>query len=210
MREALAILPSSSASLPPNPASTPPHRHRNHRPSTTKSKPKLKPKKKSNPYNSASTFSTSSTPPPLTPTPKWDSTSSYHRRNLKFYAEVASSHAEDGRFQDFLMIVESVVVSGIDAANFARLLNVKLISLGIVRMIEEGKVGSVVELLSSVQKLQVHPSLLLDGAAITALQKDCQRIVECGEEEEIVTLMETLQGKTLFGANIVLQPSTAV
>ncbi|XP_031111647.1 pentatricopeptide repeat-containing protein At5g02830, chloroplastic [Ipomoea triloba] len=196
MREALVILPSSSVSLPPpNPAATPPpHRCRNHRPST-KSKPKLKPKKKSSPCNSASTFSASSPPPPLlTPTPKWDSTASYHRRSLKFYAEIASRHAEDGRFQDFMMIVESVVVSGTDAANFARLLNVNLISLGIVRMIEEGKLGSVVELLSSVQKLQIHPPLLLDGAAITALHRDCQRIVKCGKEEEIVTLMETLQG----------------
>nr|GMD65421.1 pentatricopeptide repeat-containing protein At5g02830, chloroplastic [Ipomoea batatas] len=196
MREALVILPSSSVSLPPpNPAPTPPHRHRNHRPSTTKSKPKLKPKKKSSPYNSASTFSASSPPPPLlTPTPKWDSTASYHRRSLKFYAEIASRHAADGRFQDFVMIVESVVVSGTDAANFARLLNVNLISLGIVRMIEEGKRGSIVELLSSVQKLQIHPPLLLDGAAIAALHKDCQRIVKCGKEEEIVTLMEILQG----------------
>nr|GMD62710.1 pentatricopeptide repeat-containing protein At5g02830, chloroplastic [Ipomoea batatas] len=196
MREALVILPSSSVSLPPpNPAPTPPHRHRNHRPSTTKSKPKLKPKKKSSSYNSASTFSASSPPPPLlTPTPKWDSTASYHRRSLKFYAEIATRHAADGRFQDFVMIVESVVVSGTDAANFARLLNVNLISLGIVRMIEEGKRGSVVELLSSVQKLQIHPPLLLDGAAITALHRDCQRIVKCGKEEEIVTLMETLQG----------------
>ncbi|CAH9078252.1 unnamed protein product [Cuscuta epithymum] len=100
----------------------------------------------------------------------------------------------DGRFRDFLMVVESIAASGVGVADFVRLLNVNLISLGIVRSIEEGSADSVLELLGSAQKLQIDPSLLLDAAAIRALGKYCRSIVECGQEEEIVTLMETLQG----------------
>lgn len=86
------------------------------------------------------------------------------------------------------------MVSGVNAAEFAALLNVKLVSAGIVRLLEEGKVGSVCELLNGAHQLGIDPLKLLDGAAINALSRECRRTMECGEIDEIVSLMETLKG----------------
>lgn len=86
------------------------------------------------------------------------------------------------------------MVSGVNAAEFAALLNVKLVSGGIVRLLEEGKVGSVVELLNGAQQLGIDPLKLIDGDAINALSRECRRTMECGEIEEVVSLMETLKG----------------
>lgn len=93
-----------------------------------------------------------------------------------------------------LMIAESVAVSGVNAAEFVDLLNVKLVSAGIVRLLEEGKIGSIVELLNGAQQLGIDPSKLLDGAAVNALSQECRRTMECGQIEEVVSLMETLKG----------------
>ncbi|XP_009776250.1 pentatricopeptide repeat-containing protein At5g02830, chloroplastic [Nicotiana sylvestris] len=185
MREALVILPSSSITLPPNSSPTPPHHHRS---ATAKPKPKLKPKRK--PIPSPSQLTSQS---PLLSTLRWDS-SSQSRHSLKYYAELASKLAQDGRFNDSLMIAESVVVSGVNAAEFAALLNAKIVSDGIVRLLEEGKLKSVVELLTGAQKLGIEPLKLFDGAAMNALSRECRRTMECGEIEEVVSLMETLKG----------------
>ncbi|KAK4342969.1 hypothetical protein RND71_038785 [Anisodus tanguticus] len=114
--------------------------------------------------------------------------------SLRYYAEMASKLAQDGRFNDSLMIAESVVVSGVNAVEFADLLNVKLVSSGIVRLLEEGKVGSVVELLNGAMQLGIDPLKLLDRGAINSLSQECRRTMECGEIEEIVSFMETLKG----------------
>ncbi|XP_059305717.1 pentatricopeptide repeat-containing protein At5g02830, chloroplastic [Lycium ferocissimum] len=185
MREALVILPSSSITLPPN--SPPPHRHHHHR-TTAKPKPKLKPKQKPTNFTSINSHQS-----PLLSTLRWDSASG-NCNSLKYYAELASKLAQDGRFNDSLMIAESVVVSGVNAVEFASLLNVKLVSSGIVRLLKEGKVGSVIELLNGAQQLGIDPLKLLDGAAINALSLECRRTLECGEIEEVVSLMETLKG----------------
>ncbi|RAL53767.1 hypothetical protein DM860_004238 [Cuscuta australis] len=205
MMEALLALPSSSVSLQRNSARTSPApcRHLNHRSSAAaaaKPAPKLEPSNKPTSYNSRSNFSpgVSVAPPPphrpLTSAAELEFISSSHLSNLNLYADIASNLAQDGKFQDFLTMVENVASSAMEAADFVRLLNVKQISTGIARRIEEGSVGSVVELLGSVQKLQIDPRLLLVDAASDALRKECQRIVEHGQVEEFVTLMETLQG----------------
>ncbi|KAM3341029.1 pentatricopeptide repeat-containing protein, chloroplastic [Capsicum galapagoense] len=188
MREALVILPSSSITLPPNSSSTPPSHHR----TTAKPKPKFRPKQK--PNHSLSRFINSQSP--LLYTLRWDSPSANHGNcnSLKYYAELASKLAQDGRFNDLLMIAESVAVSGVNAAEFVDLLNVKLVSAGIVRLLEEGKIGSIVELLNGAQQLGIDPSKLLDGAAVNALSQECRRTMECGQIEEVVSLMETLKG----------------
>ncbi|CAN4116991.1 unnamed protein product [Withania somnifera] len=183
MREALVILPSSSITLPPN-SSSPSHRHH-----CTTSKPKFKPKQK--PTHFTSSINTYQSP--LLYTLRWDSPSGKYN-NLKYYAELASKLAQDGRFNDSLMIAESVVVSGVNAAEFAALLNVKLVSSGIVRLLEEGKLGSVVELLSGAQQLGIDPLKLLDRDVVNALSRECRRIMECGEIEDVVSLMETVRG----------------
>ncbi|XP_049407680.1 pentatricopeptide repeat-containing protein At5g02830, chloroplastic [Solanum stenotomum] len=187
MREALVILPSSSITLPPNSSPTPPPHHRHYRRTTAKPK--------RNPTHSPSHFTSSITTPqsPLLSTLRWDSASG-SCNGLKYYAELASKLAQDGRFDDSLMIAESVVVSGVNAEEFTALLNVKLVSGGIVRLLEERKVGSVVELLNGAQQLGIDPSKLLDKDALNALSRECRRTMGCGEIEEVVSLMETLKG----------------
>lgn len=86
------------------------------------------------------------------------------------------------------------MVSGVNAAEFEALLNVKLVSGGIVRLLKEGKVGSVVELLNGAQQLGIDPLKLLDGDVVNALSRECRQIMECGEIEEVVSLMEILKG----------------
>ncbi|TMW91920.1 hypothetical protein EJD97_013729 [Solanum chilense] len=189
MREALVILPSSSITLPPNSSPTPPPHHRHYR--RTTAKPKRKP------THSPSHFTSSITTPqsPLLSSFRWDSASASGSCNgLKYYAELASKLAQDGRFDDSLMIAESVVVSGVNAEEFTALLNVKLVSGGIVRLLEERKVGSVVELLNGAQQLGIDPSKLIDEDAINALSRECRRTMQCSEIEEVVSLMETLRG----------------
>ncbi|GMP85274.1 hypothetical protein CsSME_00038503 [Camellia sinensis var. sinensis] len=192
MRDFLIIL-GSSIVLPPN------HHNNNHfsklKPSTTTTK--RSPSKPPPPLQSPST-SSPPTRPPLFSTVRWDSAPSRRRNHLKYYADLASNLAEDARFHDFLMITESVVVSGIESADFLSLLSIELFSAGIVRVISEGKVWRVVEVLICVEKLGIDVLRLFDGAAMEAIAEECRRIVKRGEVEEAVKLMEILAGESLL------------
>ncbi|KAL2509474.1 Pentatricopeptide repeat-containing protein [Forsythia ovata] len=185
MTDPLSILASTTV-IPPNPsAPASPRRRHHHRPSssgaaaTTTTKPK--PKHKSKPFTTTS---------PLLSTVRWD-----NRESLRYYAELASKLAEDGRFEDFLMIAESVVVSGLKGREFVGLLNAKAVSSGITRVLNDGKVKSVVEvILSGFRKLAIDPIQLFDGVAMEALKRECYRVLKFGEVEQIVSLMDILHG----------------
>ncbi|CAA2972374.1 pentatricopeptide repeat-containing At5g02830, chloroplastic [Olea europaea subsp. europaea] len=186
MGDPLSILASSTVVPAAAAAAASPRRrhHHHHFPSsssaattnTTKPKPK----------HTSKSFTTS----PLLSNVRGD-----NRENPRYYAELASKLAEDGRFEDFLMIAEIMVVSGLKGREFVSLLNAKAVSSGITRMLDDGKVKSVVELiLSGFMKLAIDPIQLFDGAAIEALKRECYRVMKLGEVEQIVSLMDTLHG----------------
>ncbi|XP_042512454.1 pentatricopeptide repeat-containing protein At5g02830, chloroplastic [Macadamia integrifolia] len=117
-------------------------------------------------------------------------------RHLKYYADLASKLVEDGRLEDFLMIAESVLVSGseTETLQFAASLNIKLVSAGILRFLRQGRVQTVVEFLNKVQKLGLSPSALFDESAKEFLTLECRRLLEAGKLEEFVDLMDILAG----------------
>ncbi|XP_021289489.1 pentatricopeptide repeat-containing protein At5g02830, chloroplastic isoform X2 [Herrania umbratica] len=124
---------------------------------------------------------------------RWDPTS---RRSspLKYYADLASKLAEDGRLEDFAMIVEMLVASGVNAPRVVSMLGVELVSKGVALNVQEGKVKSVVEVLKKVEKLGIAPSKLVDGFGLDSMKREVQRIVGSGEVEQAVDLLEALRG----------------
>ncbi|KAK1563614.1 hypothetical protein Q3G72_030059 [Acer saccharum] len=177
------VTPPPTPPLPPPPDSQ--THHHNHRP-----KPKSKHSRRLrnlSPPRAASSSRLS--------TAQWDLLTSRH----KYHADMASKLAEDGRLQEFAMVVESAVVSGANASKFTSLLSVELVSSGISRNLREGRIWCVVEVLKKVDKLGVPPLKLFDGSALDLLKRECQRIVDCGEVEEFVDLIEIFGG---FGFRI--------
>ncbi|KAL3628561.1 hypothetical protein CASFOL_027607 [Castilleja foliolosa] len=194
MRDALTVL--VSATIIPLSAPTP-RRHRRLTSSTTTTKPRPKPNPKTNPQ--VSTYS-----PFLTSSP-WD-----NRQSLKYYTEVASKLAENGRFEDFLMILESVVASEVKPSEFLDLLNAKNVASGIVRVIGESKLTSDVEMLfNGVRKLGIEPVQLFDGVSMELLRGECSRLLKCGEVEQLVSLMEILSGFQ-FQIKELVEPSDVI
>lgn len=105
------------------------------------------------------------------------------------------------------MIAESVVVSGVKPSLFATSLNVKLVSAGICRILNEGKLDSLIEVLKNVKKLGFNVVQLFDDFAIKALRQECRGLLlKCGEVLEIVNLMETLK-RFGFSTKELLAPS---
>ncbi|KAK3016654.1 hypothetical protein RJ639_006749 [Escallonia herrerae] len=139
--------------------------------------------------------STSSSPPrpPLLSTVRWDL--AFHRpHRLRYYAVLASNLASEGKFQDFLMLAESVIVSGVRPSQFVELLRIELVSAGIVRVLREGKPRSVIEMLIGAEKLGIDSVKLFEDSAMAALARECRRIAKCGGVEELLGIMETLAG----------------
>ncbi|PPD92329.1 hypothetical protein GOBAR_DD10733 [Gossypium barbadense] len=130
--------------------------------------------------------------PLLSSTARWNHAS---RRDspLKYYADLASKLAEDGRLEDFSMTVEMVVASGVNASRFASMLSVELVSKGIASSVQEGKVKSVVQVLRKVEKLGVAPLKLVNEFGLDSLKREFQRILGSGEVEEAVDLLEALR-----------------
>lgn len=170
----------------------------------TESKPKHKPSSNHSVSKLSSSSSSSSTvsssiptvntyQAPLLSAVPWDLTSDH-----RYCADLASKLAEDGRLQDFAMIVESVVVSGGNASKFVSMLCVELVSCRIVRSLREGRIECVVEVLEKVDKLGVAPLKLFDGCGMKLLRNECRRIVDSGEVEKFVDLAEVLAGNYLF------------
>ncbi|KAL0309776.1 UNVERIFIED_CONTAM: hypothetical protein Sradi_5919900 [Sesamum radiatum] len=186
MRDALSLLTSATV-LPPLTGLPSHHRHRHrHRhqhstsPTTTKPAPKPNPKHK----------------PQISTSPLLSSSRLDNRQCLTYYTELASKLAEDGRFEDFLMIADGLVAAGVEPSELLALLNAQKVSSGIARVLGEGKLNDVLEMLfSGVGKLGIQPVQLFDGVALESLKGECSRLLKSGEVEQLVSLMEMLAGK---------------
>ncbi|XP_047981303.1 pentatricopeptide repeat-containing protein At5g02830, chloroplastic isoform X2 [Salvia hispanica] len=178
MRDALSILASATV-LPPSPTPSGNYRRRHHHSTTsttTKPRPNHNPKQKPQ-------FPASS---PLLSSSRWA-----NRQTLAYYTKLASKLAEDGKFDDFLMIAESVVASGVNMSEFLALLKSEHLARGVVGLLRDGKLDSlVVTLFNGIQKLGVEPARLFDAVAIESLKAECRRLLKCGELERLVSLIE--------------------
>ncbi|KAL6277774.1 hypothetical protein ACE6H2_021375 [Prunus campanulata] len=188
---------SSSIATLPNPHgsnhSTKPYKDK------TLSLPKLSPSKSSPPISTLH-----SRPPPLFAV-RWDPT----KTHLSYFADLASKLARDGKFQDFAMVVESVVLSGVRGSEFTAALKVELVAKGISGLLKEGNVRSVVEVLGKVNELGVPPLKLFDGYAMELLGRQCSRLLKCKQVQELVELMEVLAGFR-FPIKELLEPSEVI
>ncbi|KAM1648232.1 hypothetical protein ACFX1Q_010271 [Malus domestica] len=175
---------SSSIATLPNPHAA--NNHHSTRPyKDNTNKPLSLPPSKSSPPIST----LHSRPPPLSAV-RWDP----NKTHLCYFADLASKLARDGKLQDFAMIVESVVLSGVRGSEFTAALRVELVAKGISGFLKEGKVGVVVDVLSKVDELGVPPLKLFDGYAMELLGRQCRRLLKCGQVQELVELMDVLQG----------------
>ncbi|PSS23685.1 Pentatricopeptide repeat-containing protein [Actinidia chinensis var. chinensis] len=191
MKDLLVIL-RSSILLPPN--------------TNAKPKPSL------SHYSTKLSLSKTQTPPsasrpPLLSAARWDLAAA--QRRLRYYTDLASRLAEGGRFEDFAMMAESAVASGVEPADFAAMLSAELVSAGVARMVGEGRVWGVVEVLVRAEKIGIGALKMVGGAAVEAIARECRRIVKGGEVEEAVKLMETLAG---FGFSVkeMVEPSEII
>ncbi|XP_022742977.1 pentatricopeptide repeat-containing protein At5g02830, chloroplastic [Durio zibethinus] len=192
MKDFVIILGSSYISTPPNLY----HHHYSSRPKKPNSSlHKLSASKKEQLLSSSilTVHSHQHPYPLLSSSIRWDPTSR-HNSPLKYYAELASKLAEDGRLEDFAMIVEMVVASGANPSRFASMLSLEFVSKGAALSIQEGKVKCVVEVLKKVEKLGVAPLKLVNGFGLDSLKREFQRILGSGEVEEAVDLLEALRG----------------
>ncbi|KAF8402784.1 hypothetical protein HHK36_010875 [Tetracentron sinense] len=175
-RPRMRVFVGSSSFSPPNPN---PHHHLN------KHKPSI--------LNPTKLSCSSPSRPPLLMNVHWN-LAPRHGNRLKYYADLASKLAEDERFEDFLMIIESVLGAGTDPHQFVASLNIKLVSRGISGFIREGRTKDVIRVLSKVEKLGISMTALFDDNARKLLVGECRRLVNGGELEEVVDLMEILAG----------------
>ena len=171
------VLLGSSIVLPPDPI--PPH-HR------TKPKPKPKPKP------SLLTSTSARLSPPISSLRSRHPLLSDVRWDLNNYSDLATKLVQDGRFDDFSTMVETLILSGVELSQL-----VELVSAGISGLLREGRVYCVVEVLRKVDKLGICPLELFDGSTLELLSKECRRILNCGQVEEVVELIEILDGEFL-------------
>lgn len=71
------------------------------------------------------------------------------------------------------------------------------VAKGISKNLQQGNVDCVVRFLKKTEELGVSTLKFLDGVAIDLLKKECIRIVNCGDVEQVVYIMETLAGNFL-------------
>uniref|UniRef100_A0A2P2LLR8 Uncharacterized protein MANES_08G001800 n=1 Tax=Rhizophora mucronata TaxID=61149 RepID=A0A2P2LLR8_RHIMU len=191
MKELLVLGSSSSIVTPPNPSSTSDKRPRPlHRSPKFKTKPSLQ----NLPSPVKPTASTIPARFPLLSSPVRQDIPVRQNSLLKYYANLAGKLAEDGRLQDFAMVAESVIASGVEASRFFAALNLMAVAKGLLQSLREGNVRSVVEVLKKLELSGVPSLKLFDGVAMELLKKDCLRLVNSGSVEEIVDLMEALAG----------------
>ncbi|XVE76256.1 hypothetical protein DITRI_Ditri12bG0157600 [Diplodiscus trichospermus] len=195
MKDLVIILGSSSISTPPTTTNLH-HHHHSSKPKKSKSSlHKLSSSRKQQHFSpSIPTVRSHQHPYPLFSSSIRLDPTSRHNSPLKYYAELASKLAEDGRLEDFAMIVEMVVASGANASRFASMLSLEFVSRRVALSVQEGKVKSVVEVLKKVEKLGVASLKLVDGFGLDALKREFQRILGSGEVEEAVELLEALRG----------------
>ncbi|KAI3799489.1 hypothetical protein L1987_34787 [Smallanthus sonchifolius] len=194
----------SSVSTPPPPL--PKH-------TRTTPNPKQPPKQSKPPPLPSPSSSTKSHRPPLFSTFKWGEHRKSHTQ-INYYAELASKLAEDARFEDFFMIVETITSgadsSGVQAVEFSALLNAELVSKGVLCVIasDEG-FQRLNRVLTGFQKLGLGGALevLLSDKSVTyAIGRECRRSLKLGGVDEVVDLMETLSGLGLIIEDDAVEP----
>uniref|UniRef100_A0A9I9CG11 PROP1-like PPR domain-containing protein n=1 Tax=Cucumis melo TaxID=3656 RepID=A0A9I9CG11_CUCME len=144
--------------------------------------------------------STRHSPPALLSSVELDiaGASSGGRIPIQHYAGVATKLAERGKLEDFAMVVESVVVAGVEPSQFGAMLAVELVAKGISRCLREGKLWSVVQVLRKVEELGISALGLCDESAVESLRRDCRRMAKSGELEELVEFLEVLSVKEMM------------
>lgn len=114
------------------------------------------------------------------------------RLHLKYYAELGSKLAQDGRFQDLLMIAEALSTTPkFRPSQFAALLNADLVSTGISGLLKQpANMDAVVAVLNSFRKLGFDVPALFDAPATQALT---QSLALIHDFDQLVYFMETLR-----------------
>ncbi|CAM8961795.1 unnamed protein product [Rhodiola kirilowii] len=120
--------------------------------------------------------------------------SSEGQNSLRDFSELASNLAGDGRLEEFLLVVEGVVGSGMDVSLFVAGLSVDRVAKGIGGVIGKGKVWDFVGFLRRVEVLGISALKLFDKNCKQILAEECHRMVKVGKVEELVDLMEVLAG----------------
>ncbi|KAI7751369.1 hypothetical protein M8C21_016917 [Ambrosia artemisiifolia] len=183
--------------------STPPPLPKHTR-TTTKPKHSSKQPKPPPPPLPSPSSSTKSHRPHLFNTFQWNT-----HTNINYYAELASKLAQDARFDDFFMIVETVTSDSASSVDFSALLNAEIISNGILSVIESDEgVQRLNKVLTGFQKLgigSVVKVLLSDRSVVNAIGRECRSVLNRGGVDDVVDFMETLSG---FGLTIedVMEP----
>ncbi|GAA0183926.1 hypothetical protein LIER_31257 [Lithospermum erythrorhizon] len=114
--------------------------------------------------------------------------------SLKYYAELASKLAEDGRLEDFLMIAESIPVAA-SSSSFASLVDVDLVSSGVSRLLQQGCFPIALRVLTCLDQLGFDVSLLFRRPdAILSLRHS---LLHHPHLDQLLLFIHTLQGFNL-------------
>lgn len=118
--------------------------------------------------------------------------SSKRKRRLKYYTWLAAKLAEEGRLADFASLVKTLREAGADAINFMQALHMKLVWAGFGRRIENGGFYLVLETLKQLGSLGCHPPKFLDNNARQLLSKECWNLVNQGDVNECISVLQIL------------------
>ncbi|KAJ3699477.1 hypothetical protein LUZ61_003182 [Rhynchospora tenuis] len=113
--------------------------------------------------------------------------------SIQYYASLASRLAKAGRLSDFLMITESVML-GWTRSKFLADINVRMVSEGIVGMLKEGGLESVIDFVKEAERIGIRAPELFDDMSMGLLVAECRKFVVEGRLEELVSVIETLSG----------------
>ncbi|XP_074368926.1 pentatricopeptide repeat-containing protein At5g02830, chloroplastic [Apium graveolens] len=180
MNNTLLLISCSSIITPPNPPNKP------------SISPKLKPSSK-----------------PLLSPFRRDLSRYGNQNSLKYYADLASRLVEAEKMDEFMLIAETVVNSGVEVAEFVRLIDVGVVSKGVTGLVKCGERERVFEVLECVKKLGVSGVEVFDWSVREAVRKECRLGVEKGDVEGVVEFLEMLSGFD-FSVKEVVDPAEII
>ncbi|ERM95718.1 hypothetical protein AMTRI_Chr08g206910 [Amborella trichopoda] len=126
--------------------------------------------------------------------------------SLKFYASMASKLAENGRLDEFSMLAESFIGSGMAPGHFVEALSIKHVSAGFALCLKNGEFDTVLGVMEKFDKLGICPSLIFDGSARRLLLSACRRVLDGDNIGEFVRLVEIFAGYR-FSVKDVVKPT---
>ncbi|KAL5716875.1 hypothetical protein ACHQM5_009986 [Ranunculus cassubicifolius] len=131
-------------------------------------------------------------------------------QNQNYYGELASKLAGDGKFEDFIMIAETVLASSKgDPALFVSSLNTKLVSLGVSNLISQGKFPYVFQIFTRIHKLGILPCTLFHHNGKSVFHLECRRLLKARNLKDLLHFMEKLAGFS-FSIKELVKPSEIV